>query len=887
MRASRAGKRRELRGRVLLSITVGGALLLAAYLSPRSSAGMRTPRQEPGSACGGQQDARPLVQGSVMERDIKAGQTHCYELRLDAGQLVRLGVEPRTASLFVTLADPGGAKLDEFELPVASPTPHGIAFVADAPGVYKLEVRTDAQSPPGHYTLRVEELRAAAPGEKGRVEADQAFKQGAVLQYTRGDAESLRKAVEKYERAGSLWHAAGDRVGEAKAFGAMATVYDSLRENERAVKSYETRLQIVRDLKDSQRVATTSESVGRLYYSSLRDKAKALARLTEAARLFGDAGSVEDEARVLTYIGKVYLELGATDDERRESIDYFVRVLGIQRALNNRYYEGDTLGNLMFALKTLGRPREAIFFGKEAVNIFQEIRSGITDLDADTQETFVESREEIYRALAALLIEAGWLTEARHVIGLLKEEEYSGFINRAADEPATPLRRVTIPVEDAATEKRYRQVSDRLTAKGRIYGDLKKKQNRTPEEEQRLAELEAELDVAAAEFESFIARLKSEQGDSYAGQEFIRKVQDAGGMMGDLGEIGEGVVALFTLVSKDKYYIILVTPHMQRAFEQKINPLELNKMIYDFRTKLQYRDPEVLPVAQKLYRLLIGPVEDELVAAKAETLMWSFDWVLRYVPVAALHDGERYMVERYRNVIFTPAALTHLKDEPMEEWKGMGFGVSKAHDSFPPLPSVPGELRGIIFPETPQPGGGSDASEGVIPGRILLDEEFTEEKLKEMLRMNYPVVHIASHFKFRSGDGPNSYLLLGDGQHLSLATMKKTLRFDGVELLTLSACDTASGGEGNGGSEVESFAVLAQRRKAKAVMATLWPVSDESTPLLMKSFYRIRNARPVVTKAEALRQAQLALLHGDPVSGKAPYKHPYYWAPFLLIGNWK
>ena len=103
--------------------------------------------------------------------------------------------------------------------------------------------------------------------------------------------------------------------------------------------------------------------------------------------------------------------------------------------------------------------------------------------------------------------------------------------------------------------------------------------------------------------------------------------------------------------------------------------------------------------------------------------------------------------------------------------------------------------------------------------------------------------------------------------------------FGGVDLLTLSACDTAIGGTGANGKEVEGFAVLAQRKGAKAVIATLWPVADASTNELMQAFYRIRESKKGMTKVEALQQAQLALLHGS------AYSHPYYWAPFILIGN--
>ncbi len=179
-------------------------------------------------------------------------------------------------------------------------------------------------------------------------------------------------------------------------------------------------------------------------------------------------------------------------------------------------------------------------------------------------------------------------------------------------------------------------------------------------------------------------------------------------------------------------------------------------------------------------------------------------------------------------------------------------------------------------------------------------------------RQRYPVVHIASHFLFRPGDETRSFLLLGDGTQLTLSQIKAFPGlFGGVQLLTLSACNTGLGDNNADGREVEGFGVLAQRNGAKAVVASLWPVADRSTSVLMQDFYRRRASNPRVPKAEALRLAQLSFLRGsiklprdaqprrvivlesgrdDAVtfrpSGEAPFAHPYYWAPFFLMGNW-
>jgi CHAT domain-containing protein len=163
-------------------------------------------------------------------------------------------------------------------------------------------------------------------------------------------------------------------------------------------------------------------------------------------------------------------------------------------------------------------------------------------------------------------------------------------------------------------------------------------------------------------------------------------------------------------------------------------------------------------------------------------------------------------------------------------------------------------------------------------------------------------------------DDTKSYLLLGgkdaggQGFHLTLADLRDDQRLDfkGIELLTLSGCQTAVGSSDSDGREIDGLGITAQRKGAKAVVATLWPVNDASTGLLMETFYRLWVTTPGITKAEALQQAQLGLLYGTADTAGTPsgsskgspasaskqrpasqYANPYYWAPFILIGNWK
>ena len=190
--------------------------------------------------------------------------------------------------------------------------------------------------------------------------------------------------------------------------------------------------------------------------------------------------------------------------------------------------------------------------------------------------------------------------------------------------------------------------------------------------------------------------------------------------------------------------------------------------------------------------------------------------------------------------------------------------------------------------------------------KYIVGQKNAKRAVAVALRNRYRVVHIASHFSFQPGNETLSYLLLGDGTKLSVADLKALPPSEGVDLLTLSACNTGVGSENAEGKEVEGLGVQAQNKIAKAVLASLWEVSDESTSLLMQNFYRFREAEPGVTKAEALRRAQLAMLRGDTKrsedggetrgagtananarkDSRARFAHPYYWSAFFLIGNW-
>ena len=712
------------------------------------------------------------------------------------------------------------------------------------------------------------------------------------------------KSIVYVEQALTISRETNNRLREAQALISLGVSYHQMGNREKGIAYFEQALPIAREVKNRYMEMSAVHNIGAAYVD-LKQYDKAIEYLEKALVLAREMKARDLEAEPLDNLGAAYRFLG----QYEKATHYHEQVLALSRETKVRRLEASSLMGLMLDWKARNRLKLSIYFGKQAVNLIQEMRGEFASLDRESQQSFLKINELTYRNLADLLISQGRLPEAEQVIRMLKEEEYFEFIRR--DESSSPkTARAELTPEEQAIDERYREIADHIAELSTERGALIDKKMRSPEEEQRLAKLDADLVITGSVFQKFLESLITEMTGTADANARAYQLRESQGLMEDLRELGKGTVALYTLIGDDKYRIVLTTPDFQKGYEYAIKAADLNRKVLEFREVLQNPKYDPVPLARELFEIIVGPVAKDLERVKASTLMWSLDGVLRYLPVAALYDGKQYLVEQYRNVVFTPASQARLKDVPSREWHALGLGVTKAHgERIPALPGVADEIHSIIRDE--------QNKSGVIPGTVKLDEQFTQEAMLAGLRQRPPVVHVASHFQFSPGNETNSALLLGDGNFLSLAQIKSLPNvFGGVELLTLSACNTATGGAGANGKEVEGFAVLAQRQGAKSVVASLWPVFDTSTKELMQAFYRLREAKEGVTKAEALRQSQLKLLRGEIGTGaetlasnrelihedekptaakyprfkpdaKAPYAHPYYWAPFILIGNWR
>jgi len=292
----------------------------------------------------------------------------------------------------------------------------------------------------------------------------------------------------------------------------------------------------------------------------------------------------------------------------------------------------------------------------------------------------------------------------------------------------------------------------------------------------------------------------------------------------------------------------------------------LDSAAHQFRVNLEKRTTyEYLDQAKQLYDWLIKPLQPLLANSKIDTLVFIPDGALRNIPMAALHDGEKYLIEKYA-IAVTPG-LTLM--EPRAFKRGaiglVANGLSDGVQGFAPLAYVSGEMSSL---------------KKLYGGTELMNRQFVKTNIdKEFVGENYSIVHIASHGHFDS-DVKKTFVLTFDSK-LTLNDLEELirpsqLRDKPVELLTLSACQTAAGDD----RAALGLAGIAIKAGARSAFATLWFVNDQSSSTLVSDFYTQLHNHPDISKAKALQAAQVKLLT-DP-----RYAHPCYWAPYLIIGNW-
>ena len=375
-------------------------------------------------------------------------------------------------------------------------------------------------------------------------------------------------------------------------------------------------------------------------------------------------------------------------------------------------------------------------------------------------------------------------------------------------------------------------------------------------------------------------------GDSQGAEQYLRRARDAietykaaelrdyfrddcvdtlQARITKLDQLAAGTAVVYPIMFADRLELLVSLPNGLKRLSIPVSSATLTQEVRAFRKTVEKRTTrEYLPHAQQLYTWLIRPLEPDLASFRIDTLVFIPDGPLRTVPMAALHDGGQFLIEKFA-VATTPGLnLTDPKPIDRDKVRLLTSGLTRAVQGFPSLPFVEEEINAI---------------RSLYQGDQLLNKDFLTPRLEQELQGHpYGILHIATHGWFAS-DTTQSYLLTFNGK-LTIDELDRLIglfryRKDPLELLTLSACQTGIGDD----RSALGLAGVAIKAGARSALATLWFINDEASATLVSEFYRqLRN--PMQSKAQALQQAQQKLL-ADRV-----YEHPAYWAPFLLLNNW-
>ncbi len=690
-----------------------------------------------------------------------------------------------------------------------------------------------------------------------------------------------QKAIDLYQQALALLENQWKSLEEAVVLDGLGTTYQALGKTQDAIETYQQALNLLSKEIDKGNWTTDEgdwkyEGNGNhkaivlnhlgTAYQSLGQTQTAIESHQQALAIFREISNRGGEANALNNLGELYRSMGQND----KALAFYQQSLAIKQNIGDREGEGRVLSNLGELLAKQNQPELAIVFYKQSVNLRESIRGNIRALPEEFQQSYTQTVADTYRQLAELLLQQDRVLEAQEVLDLLKLQELEDYLRNVRGN-----LKATQELDFWEAEQRILKLYDQWIV-----------QNQN-----------AQFDafVNSPEVTALVAQLRRTARGQNLNPEQLARLQD------NLQALDKAAL-LYPLILEDRVELVLVTPSSLVRKTVKVDRVKLNEAIANFLSDIT--DPYSNPTAnaQQLYQWLIQPLEDDLEQAQVNTILYAADRQLRYIPLAALHDGKQWLIQRFTLNHITAASLTNFNrngDRPLQilaaafsdPQLSYQFQIGEDHFDFNGLKFAGVEVETITKE---------------IPGTMaFFNKDFKRDNVEPRLG-EHSIVHLATHAEFVSKSPHESFILFGSGERVTLADIDKWKLSD-VDLVVLSACRTAAStsGELGSGEEILGFGYQIQRTGAEAAIASLWSVDDGGTQALMNAFYTALLTGKM-TKAKALRQAQIAVITDDYSALGEPrgivgvrqrirnrlssqvanrLSHPYYWAPFILIGN--
>jgi CHAT domain-containing protein/uncharacterized protein HemY len=706
------------------------------------------------------------------------------------------------------------------------------------------------------------------------------------------------KAITYYQQALPIFKDTGNRTGQVNVLGSLGNAYNSLRNYSKALSYFQQAVSLTIDTGDLNNQASVLMNLGNTYLS-LSEYGKAIAHYQQSLLIFKDTGDRNGQANAFGGLGNAYSSLS----KHAQAIAYYQKALPVFKDTGDRDGQRKLLNNIGIALAAQKQPELAIVFYKQSVNVAESIRAGLQTLPKEQQKSYADSVADGYRRLADLLLQQNRVMEAQRVLDLLKVQELEDYLRDVRGTSNTATGVPNRPAEKQINAG-LEAILNRAIENGKLLTELEKTppEQRNESQAQRIIQLRKDQEKIADYFQDFltsesvqeqIKKLKTITGANTFDLEQAQKLQD------NLKRLNQDAVVLYPFVLADRIELVLVTPYappIRRTV--KLDRPQLDATITAFRTALRHPSRDAITPASQLYDWLIKPIAADLKQANAKTILYAPDDKLRYIPLAALYDrtqpnGKHWLIENYRINNITALSLDDLNTPPQPQLKILAAAFSEGRYQFK-IGDETFTFGGLPFARKEVESLGQ-----TIPGTAeRFNQAFNADLAYTM--NDYTVVHLATHASFVVGQPEESFILFGNGDRANLRQIGKW-RLPNVDLVVLSACETGVGDNLGTGVEILGLGYQVQKTSARATLASLWQVDDGGTQILMNEFYRqLKSGK--TTKAQALQQAQTALIHSQDKGtgnnratlvpkGQIPQTvsdrldHPYYWAPFILIGN--
>ena len=733
--------------------------------------------------------------------------------------------------------------------------------------------------------------------------ADQLMQQG-LQAYQRG---AFDQALTAWKQAASLYEKEGKVMDQSRALVQAAQASESMGQVNQALRQLDLALALAQNTRDQTWIATVLNSLGHAYLASRQPDA-AITHLNQA---------LETAPKDSPIVGAVHNNLGLAQVAQK----HWPQALASFNAAADR---AAAAGDRPLTVRTninAGRTALALNQPEEARDRFDKALDGLKDMEPSHEKaaSLIQiglGYHQLQAAMPAmstplLLRAAGTYVEAATVadkIGDVRTKSYAdGYLGHLYetehryDEGLQLTRRAIFSAQAAnAPESLYRwewQLGRLLADTGKLDEAIASYDRAATVLKPIRTEVASALAIGAVSGEDSIRPLFFEQADlllqrasltadAKASEDYLRLARDAietykaaelrdyfrdqcvdalEAKLTKLEAVSPTTAVIYPIVFHDRTEILATFSTGMQRYSVPINAEVLVKAVRAFRRTVEKRTTlEYLPHAQQLYDWLIRPLESELIRQKIQTLVFVPDGALRTIPFSALHDGKSFLIQLYAVALTPGLHLTDPRPLNLAKIRTLASGLTTSVQGYPSLPYVAEEV---------------DAIRTLYQADQLINEEFRTGSLEQELRESrYGILHIATHGKF-STDADDSFLLTFDGK-LTMSMLDQLIglfrfRQDPLELLTLSACQTAVGDD----RAALGLAGVAIKAGARSALATLWFINDEASAALVSEFYRqLRD--PSVSKATAIQRAQIKLLDDR------LYDHPAYWSPFLLLNNW-